>query len=162
MVAFEEDARGFLDVVIGPVRAVETLEVSRGEPSRDPRRGQDEWSRTEIGQSHGARLPEPLGGVTGQHHSRIVVVGVCMGADTIRPALAVNKELDLRFVVGYTPLEFRDTLHALADGTITASPIVTGRVGLAGVADAFTSLADPDNHAKVLIEPSLDTDHVTG
>lgn len=87
-------------------------------------------------------------------HSRVVVVGVCMGTDTIRPALAVNKELDLRFVVGYTPLEFRDTLHALADGTIAASPIVTGRVGLSGVADAFTALADPDTHAKVLIDPT--------
>jgi hypothetical protein len=25
--------------------------------------------------------------------------------------MAVNKEVDLRFVVGYTPWEFRDTLH---------------------------------------------------
>ena len=29
--------------------------------------------------------------------------------------MALNTEIDLRFVVGYTPLEFRDTLHALAD-----------------------------------------------
>jgi threonine dehydrogenase-like Zn-dependent dehydrogenase len=87
-------------------------------------------------------------------HSRIVVVGVCMGPDTLRPSLAVNKELDLRFVVGYTPLEFRDTLHALADGTVKASPIVTGRVGLAGVDDAFAALADPEAHAKVLIDPA--------
>ena len=63
-------------------------------------------------------------------HARIVVVGVCMGADTFRPALAVNKELDVRFVVGYTPLEFRDTLHALAAGKLAVSHIVTGHVGL--------------------------------
>ena len=45
--------------------------------------------------------------------SRVVVVGVCMGADRIRPSMAINKEIDLRFVLGYTPLEFRDTLaHA--------------------------------------------------
>jgi len=37
--------------------------------------------------------------------SRVVVVGVCMEPDKIRPAMAVNKEIDLRFVVGYTPLE---------------------------------------------------------
>ena len=42
--------------------------------------------------------------------SRVVVVGVCMEPDELRPAMAINKEIDLRFVVGYTPLEFRDTL----------------------------------------------------
>lgn len=93
-------------------------------------------------------------------HSRVVVVGVCMGPDTIRPSLAVNKELDLRFVVGYTPLEFRNTLHALADGALDASHLVTGRTGLAGIAGAFTTLADPETHAKVLIDPSLDTDQI--
>ena len=50
--------------------------------------------------------------------SRVVVVGVCMGADTIRPSMAINKEIDLRFVLGYTPLEFRDTLQLLAEGKV--------------------------------------------
>ncbi|MEV7405612.1 zinc-binding dehydrogenase [Streptomyces sp. NPDC091267] len=93
-------------------------------------------------------------------HSRVVVVGVCMGPDSFRPALAVNKELDLRFVVGYTPLEFRNTLHALADGTLNASHLVTGRVGLAGVAAAFTTLADPGVHAKILVDPSIEADGI--
>ena len=93
-------------------------------------------------------------------HSRIVVVGVCMGADAFRPALAVNKDLDLRFVVGYSPLEFRDTLHALADGTIDTSHLVTGRVGLPGVATAFTALENPDTHAKLLIDPSVDAGEI--
>ena len=85
--------------------------------------------------------------------SRVVVVGVCMTPDTIRPSMAVNKEIDLRFVVGYSPLEFRDTLHLLAEGKVDAAPIVTGTVGLAGVAAAFTALGAPDGHAKVLIDP---------
>ena len=88
--------------------------------------------------------------------SRIVVVGVCMGADQIRPSMAINKEIDLRFVIGYTPLEFRDTLHALADGKIDPSAMLTGRVGLDGVATAFTALADPETHAKIVIDPRLD------
>ena len=88
--------------------------------------------------------------------SRIVVVGVCMGADQIRPSMAINKEIDLRFVIGYTPLEFRDTLHALADGKIDSSAMLTGRVGLDGVATAFTALADPETHAKIVIDPRLD------
>jgi threonine dehydrogenase-like Zn-dependent dehydrogenase len=85
--------------------------------------------------------------------SRVVVVGVCMGADKIRPSLAINKEIDLRFVLGYTPLEFRDTLHMLADGKVNAEPLITGTVGLPGVATAFDALGDPEAHAKILIDP---------
>jgi len=85
--------------------------------------------------------------------SRVVVAGVCMEPDRFRPALAGIKEIDLRFVFGYTPLEFRDTLHMLADGKIDAAPMVTGTVGLDGVAAAFTALGDPERHAKILIDP---------
>ena len=91
--------------------------------------------------------------------SRVVVAGVCMGTDRLRPSMAINKEIDLRFVVGYTPLEFRDTLHMLADGKINAAPMVTGTVGLGGVSAAFEDLASPDRHAKILIDP---TSNATG
>jgi threonine dehydrogenase-like Zn-dependent dehydrogenase len=73
--------------------------------------------------------------------------------------MAVNKEIDLRFVIGYTPLEFRDTLHMLAGGEVDPRPLITGEVGLAGVDAAFTALGDPEKHAKVLIDPrSTSTD----
>ena len=85
--------------------------------------------------------------------SRVVVVGVCMGADRLRPALALNKEIDLRFVVGYTPLEFRDSLRMLAEGEVDVSPLVTGTVGLDGVPAAFAALGDPEAHAKIVIDP---------
>lgn len=86
--------------------------------------------------------------------TRVVVAGVCMEPDVIRPAMAINKEIDLRFVVGYAPLEFRDTLHLLADGKIDATRLVTGTVGLDGVANAFDALTDPERHAKIVIDPS--------
>jgi threonine dehydrogenase-like Zn-dependent dehydrogenase len=88
--------------------------------------------------------------------SRVVVVGVCMGADRIRPAMAINKEIDLRFVLGYTPLEFRDTLRMLADGKVNVAPLITGTVGLPGVDAAFDALGDPEAHAKILIDPKSD------
>ncbi len=88
--------------------------------------------------------------------SRVVVVGVCMGSDHIRPAMAINKEIDLRFALGYTPLEFRDTLHMLAGGKVTAAPLITGTVGLPGVEAAFDALGDPEAHAKILIDPKSD------
>src|SRR5579859_789827 len=84
-------------------------------------------------------LPGVLDGVIASAplFSRVIGVGVCMGEDRIHPAMAINKEIDLRFVVGYTPLEFRDTLHMLADGKLDATPLLTGLVGLEGVAAAF-------------------------
>jgi len=86
--------------------------------------------------------------------SRVVVVGVCMEPDRVRPAMAINKEIDLRFVLGYTPLEFRDALHLLADGKVDATPVVTGVVGLGGVDAAFSALGRAEGHAKVLIDPA--------
>jgi len=86
--------------------------------------------------------------------SRVVVVGVCLGADSFTPAMAINKEIDLRFVLGYTPLDFRDTLHLLAEGKVDPRPMITGTVGLSGVEGAFSDLEDPEKHAKILIDPS--------
>jgi threonine dehydrogenase-like Zn-dependent dehydrogenase len=86
-------------------------------------------------------------------NARVVVVGVCMEEDRIKPMIAVGKELSLHFVLGYTPEEFAGTLHAIADGKIDVAPLITGRVGIEGVAAAFEELAHPDRHAKILVEP---------
>lgn len=94
---------------------------------------------------------------TAPAQSRVVVAGVCMQADQLRPAVAIAKEIDLRFCFGYTPLEFRDTLHMLADGRVDASALVTGTVGLDGVEAAFAALGDPERHAKILIDPRSTT-----
>ncbi len=87
-------------------------------------------------------------------YSRVVVVGVCMGEDRIRPAVAINKEIELRFVLGYTPAEFHEALHLLAEGAVDPAPLVTGTVGLGGVAAAFDALGDPEAHAKILVDPA--------
>jgi threonine dehydrogenase-like Zn-dependent dehydrogenase len=85
--------------------------------------------------------------------SRVVVVGVCMEPDTIHPMLGISKELNLQFVLGYTPDEFAATLHQIAEGAIPVAPLVTGKVGVAEVAGAFEMLASPALHAKILVEP---------
>ena len=85
--------------------------------------------------------------------TRIVVVGVCMERDTIFPMLGISKELALQFVLGYTPDEFAATLGHVAEGAIPTSPLITGKVGIEGVAQAFEDLAFPERHAKILVEP---------
>lgn len=85
--------------------------------------------------------------------ARIVVVGVCMEKDHIRPILGINKQLDLQFVLGYSPVEFKQTLEDIAEGRLDVEPLITGRVGVGGVASAFEELSDPEEHAKILVEP---------
>jgi threonine dehydrogenase-like Zn-dependent dehydrogenase len=85
--------------------------------------------------------------------ARIVVVGVCMERDAIEPMFGINKELNMQFVLGYTPEEFAATLYHIADGTIPVDPLITGKVGVEGVAAAFEDLASPERHAKILVEP---------
>ncbi|TQK69037.1 zinc-binding dehydrogenase [Nocardioides sp. SLBN-35] len=86
--------------------------------------------------------------------SRVVVVGVCMGEDTFRPSMAINKEIDLRFAFAYDPSEFHQALQWIASGKVDVRPLVTGVVGLDGVAGAFEDLGDPERHAKILVDPS--------
>ncbi len=86
--------------------------------------------------------------------SRVVVAGVCMQVDRIEPALAIQKEIELRFVFGHSPLEYRDTVHLIAEGKVNCAPMITGTVGLDGVAGAFEALRDPESHAKILVDPA--------
>ncbi len=85
--------------------------------------------------------------------SQIIVAGVCMEADKIEPSLAINKQLEMRFVLGYTPEEFAATLGDIAEGRLNVAPMITGEVGLDGVAAAFEDLRNPETHVKVLVRP---------
>jgi len=100
-------------------------------------------------------IPGVIAGIfeNAMRHTRIVVVGVCMERDHMEPMLAINKELSVRFVLGYSPEEFAATLGHVAEGRIDVAPLVTGRVGLEGVAGAFEELKNPERHAKVIVEP---------
>ncbi|MDX1649093.1 MAG: zinc-binding dehydrogenase [Myxococcota bacterium] len=118
----------------------------------------------ELAKAAGARSPVVFEcvGVPGLLHtlmrdapprSRLVVAGACMEDDRIKPLIGIQKELQIQFVLGYAPEEFSQALAALADGRIEAAPLVTGRVGIPDVADAFEDLGRPDAHAKILVEP---------
>jgi len=86
-------------------------------------------------------------------NTRIVVVGVCLETDVSRPLIAINKELSLQFVLGYTPQEFSETLLLLGEGQLNVSNLVTNKVPLAQVSDAFQRLADPRTEGKILVLP---------
>jgi threonine dehydrogenase-like Zn-dependent dehydrogenase len=85
--------------------------------------------------------------------ARVVVVGVCMETDRIEPFFGILKQLNVQFVLAYTAQEFAESLHFISEGKVDVSPLVTGTVGLAGVSDAFAELANPEKHAKVMVDP---------
>jgi threonine dehydrogenase-like Zn-dependent dehydrogenase len=86
--------------------------------------------------------------------TRVTVVGVCMEPDRLLPFFAIAKELSVHFALAYGLDEFTASLRALAEGTVDASPMITGTVDLDGVPGAFETLARPDEHVKILVEPA--------
>jgi len=85
--------------------------------------------------------------------ARIVVVGVCMQTDQFEPFIGIVKQLNVQFVLAYTAEEFAASLRHIAEGNIDVTPLITGQVGLDDVKDAFAALANPEQHAKVLVDP---------
>lgn len=85
--------------------------------------------------------------------ARIVVVGVCMETDRIEPFFAILKQVNVQFVLAYTKDEFAEALHLIAEGQVDVTPLITGTVGLDGVKAAFADLANPETHAKILVDP---------
>jgi threonine dehydrogenase-like Zn-dependent dehydrogenase len=85
--------------------------------------------------------------------ARIVVVGVCMETDHSEPFLGIVKELNVQYVLAYTPEEFAYSLRLIAEGKVDAASMVTASVGIEGVAKAFADLANPEAHTKIIVEP---------
>ncbi len=86
-------------------------------------------------------------------NARILVVGACMQADSLYPMIGITKEINIQFVFGYAPEEFSSSLEAIAEGDVDLSPWLTGTVSIDGVPQAFADLANPEQHAKILVVP---------
>jgi threonine dehydrogenase-like Zn-dependent dehydrogenase len=67
--------------------------------------------------------------------------------------LGIVKELNVQYVLGYTPDEFAASLRLIAEGEVDAAALVTASVGVDGVAKAFSDLANPERHTKIIVEP---------
>jgi threonine dehydrogenase-like Zn-dependent dehydrogenase len=85
--------------------------------------------------------------------ARILVVGACMQEDRFHPILGLGRELNLQFAFGYDPAEFGSALLSIADGKVDLAAWVTSAVGIDGIPQAFRDLADPEEHAKIMVTP---------
>ncbi len=86
-------------------------------------------------------------------HSRIVVVGVCLQTDSVNHLAAINKELNVQYVLGYTLDEYAQSLAEIAEGELMVEPMVTDVIGLDRTPEMFTELARSCAHCKVIVEP---------
>ena len=85
--------------------------------------------------------------------SRIVVAGVCMERDHIEPLLFITKQIELRFVLGYSREEFAKSLENLAEGRTRYNEIITGVVSLDETPEAFVRLQTDKSQIKILVAP---------
>jgi threonine dehydrogenase-like Zn-dependent dehydrogenase len=85
--------------------------------------------------------------------ARILIVGACMQEDHFHPMLGIGRELSLQFAFGYEPGEFVAALTSIADGKVDLAPWLTAKVTIDGIPQAFRDLADPEEHAKIMVTP---------
>lgn len=88
----------------------------------------------------------PVGG-------RIVVVGVCMAPDVMRPVRAITRELQVNYVYMYRRQEFELTLDLLDRGRINPDAMLTGTVDFAAFPSAFEALKTDKSACKVMLVP---------
>ena len=86
--------------------------------------------------------------------SKIMVVAPCMTEDLIQPLVGVYKSIELNFQYGDTKDAYPTTLDRVASGAVDVAAMITGRVGLEGVAQAFRDLERPNEHVRIIVYPN--------
>jgi (R,R)-butanediol dehydrogenase / meso-butanediol dehydrogenase / diacetyl reductase len=84
---------------------------------------------------------------------RIVVAGVCVEPTPFLPLPALMKEVSISFAVYYTPEEFTAVIAAFGRGQIDPSPLLSRRLDLSLINDAFHDLARAATAGKILLTP---------
>jgi (R,R)-butanediol dehydrogenase/meso-butanediol dehydrogenase/diacetyl reductase len=85
---------------------------------------------------------------------RMVVVGVCMVADTMTPISAIFKEVNIQFILGYGRPDWRLVLDLLDAGRVDPRPLITDIVSLDELPGAFEGLRKPTTQIKVMVRPN--------
>jgi threonine dehydrogenase-like Zn-dependent dehydrogenase len=75
-----------------------------------------------------------------------------MEDDAITPIVAVTKQIRITFSSDGSLGALTTVMEAIASGEIDADAIVTARIGLDEVPDAFRALERPNDHVKILVE----------
>ncbi len=87
--------------------------------------------------------------------AHLVIVGLCMAADTFFPAKAIIKELHMTFAFVYSKEDFQFVVDMLASERIPAMALVTSTVSLANFPTKFEAMKNAGSDLKVMLEPEL-------
>ena len=83
----------------------------------------------------------------------VIAGGVCMKPDTIDHVAAYSKEPTVRFPATYTKAENEFVMEMIAAGRIDPTPMVSHRVTLDELPEAFEALRTPTDQCKVIVTP---------
>ena len=98
-------------------------------------------------------IQEAIGHV--RFRGRLVVAGMCVQPDQIQPAAAMMKEASVFFALAYEKDDFQYSVDMMDQERVDPAPMITERIGLDGVADAFEALGNPDEQCKILVDPRV-------
>ena len=87
------------------------------------------------------------------HGGTVIAGGVCMQPDTLSHVDAYFKEPTLRFPATYTKDENQFVIEMIASGRIDPSPMLSHRVTLEELPEAFEALRTPTDQCKVVVTP---------
>lgn len=83
----------------------------------------------------------------------VVVLGFCTAPDSFLPAVAVWKEVNLRFSSTYSVGDFQYVAQVLAGGSLEPRSMITRTITLDEVPEVFEGLRKPSADCKVIINP---------
>ncbi len=83
----------------------------------------------------------------------VVSMGFCTAPDPVLPAMATWKEVRIQFSMTYSMQEFQYVADTLGAGHVEPRAMITDRVSLDQLPDAFEALRKPTAQVKVMVDP---------
>lgn len=127
----------------------------------DPRETSPQHVLDELTDGLGPEMVFEVVGVPGTMHEAImlcrprgtmVLVGVCMEPESIVNAFWQLREVNIVTTMGFDQHELEMNRDLIAAGKIDPTPLITERIDLAAVPDAFERLSHPNTESKIVIE----------
>lgn len=85
----------------------------------------------------------------------VIIVGFCAYPDSFVPAVAMAKEISMKFVIAYNKADFQFVVDMIASDRVDIEGLVTHTVSFEQLPEAFEALRTPSDQCKVLLSPGM-------
>jgi (R,R)-butanediol dehydrogenase/meso-butanediol dehydrogenase/diacetyl reductase len=82
----------------------------------------------------------------------VVLMGLCWGLDSLVPAITVAKEVRIQPAAFYSKREFQVSIDAFEADNVEPRSMITDRISLAQLPDAFEALRQRTTQCKVMVD----------